>query len=158
MTRGLHCHWHSCWGSRVLGASLRWKLFLTYVRKTIAPKPLGTTTTSECTGATQSLRAIPLANNLALLIRALESRVAKNRALLRVVGYFICLRFRPYIPSCARTALYMRDMDDSNSQTFACGYFSYLQIIKCKFASVNFEPWHYNNCFTHRISARTLLR
>lgn len=65
VTRGLHCHWHSCWGSRVLGASLRWKLFLTYVRKTIAPKPLGTTTTSECTGATQSLRAIPLANNLA---------------------------------------------------------------------------------------------
>ena len=36
------------------------------------------------------------------------------------------------------------DMDDSNSQTFASGYFSHSQIIKslafCEFARVNFKP------------------
>ena len=36
------------------------------------------------------------------------------------------------------------DMDDSNSQTFASGYFSHAQIIKslafCEFARVNFKP------------------
>ena len=36
------------------------------------------------------------------------------------------------------------DMDDSNSQTFAGGYFSHSQIIKslsfCEFARVNFKP------------------
>jgi len=66
-------------------------------------------------------------------IRALESRVAEKRALLRTVGYFNCLRFRPCIPSCVRTAFYkcFGDMDDSNSQTFASGYFSssYSQIV-----------------------------
>ena len=36
------------------------------------------------------------------------------------------------------------DRDDSNSQTFASGYFSHSQLSKsvafCEFASVNFEP------------------
>ena len=37
-----------------------------------------------------------------------------------------------YIPCCVRTAFFkcLGDMDDSNSQTFACGYFSHSQIIK----------------------------
>ena len=39
---------------------------------------------------------------------------------------------------------FLGDMDDSNSQTFASGYFSHSQIIKslafCEFARVNFKP------------------
>lgn len=93
-------------------------------------------------------------------IRTLESRVAEKRALLRTVGYFNCLRFRPCIPSCVRTAFYkcFGDMDDSNSQTFASGYFSssYSQIITRILRASTSSPG-INNCFTHRKSAGTLL-